>query len=96
MAPATAYRQSSLATALAAGVAVLKRNGTAVDAVQATVEGLEENPLFNAGRGAAFAADGTNEMDAELMDGSTLAAVATVHFTRHPIALARAAAWELG
>ncbi len=93
MTPATAaaYRQS-LAMALAAGVAVLKRNGTALDSVQAAVEVLEDDPLFNAGRGAAFAADGTNEMDAALMDGSTLAAgaVADVHFTRHPIALARA------
>jgi L-asparaginase / beta-aspartyl-peptidase len=93
MSPATAAAyHKSLATALAAGVAVLQRNGTALDAVQAAVEVLEDDPLFNAGRGAAFAANGTNEMDAALMDGSTLAAgaVAAVHFTRHPIALARA------
>jgi beta-aspartyl-peptidase (threonine type) len=93
MDPATAAAYHvSLATALAAGSAVLKRNGTALDAVEAAVEVLEDDPLFNAGRGSAFAADGSNEMDAALMDGSTLAAgsVAAVHFTRHPIALARA------
>jgi beta-aspartyl-peptidase (threonine type) len=90
-ATAAAYH-ASLAKALAAGSDVLKRKGTALDAVEAAVEVLEDDPLFNAGRGAAFAADGSNEMDAALMDGSTLAAgsVADVHFTRHPIALARA------
>src|SRR5580698_9396240 len=90
-ATAAAYR-ASLAKALAAGSDVLKRKGTALDAVEAAVEVLEDDPLFNAGRGSAFADDGTNEMDAALMDGSSLAAgsVADVHFTRHPIALARA------
>jgi beta-aspartyl-peptidase (threonine type) len=82
----------SLAKALAAGTAVLKNKGKALDAVEAAVEVLEDDPLFNAGRGSAFAADGTNEMDAALMDGATLAAgsVAAVSTTRHPIALARA------
>jgi beta-aspartyl-peptidase (threonine type) len=90
-ATATAYHES-LGKALAAGSAVLKRGGKALDAVEAAVEALEDDPLFNAGRGAAFAADGTNEMDAALMDGATLAAgsVASVHTPRHPIALARA------
>ncbi len=90
-ATAVAYHDS-LAKALAAGSAVLKRHGKALDAVEAAVEVLEDDPLFNAGRGAAFAADGSNEMDAALMDGATLAAgsVAAVQFTRHPIALARA------
>jgi beta-aspartyl-peptidase (threonine type) len=88
---ATAYR-ASLTSALAAGSAVLARHGSALDAVEASVQVLEDDPLFNAGRGAAFAADGTNEMDSSLMDGATLAAgsVASVHFTRHPVALARA------
>jgi beta-aspartyl-peptidase (threonine type) len=88
---AAAYHES-LAKALAAGSAVLKRNGKALDAVEAAVEILEDDPLFNAGRGSAFAADGANEMDAALMDGATLAAgsVAAVSTTRHPIALARA------
>jgi len=90
-ATATAYH-ASLERALAAGCAVLARHGSALDAVEASVEVLEDDPLFNAGRGSAFAADGTNEMDASLMDGATLAAgsVASVHFTRHPVALARA------
>jgi beta-aspartyl-peptidase (threonine type) len=88
---AAAYHDS-LAKALAAGTAVLKNNGKALDAVEAAVEVLEDDPLFNAGRGSAFAADGANEMDAALMDGATLAAgsVAAVSATRHPIALARA------
>lgn len=91
-APTAAAYHDALARALAAGSAVLKSNGKALDAVETAVEVLEDDPLFNAGRGSAFAADGTNEMDAALMDGATLSAgsVADVHFTRHPIALARA------
>lgn len=90
-ATASAYHDS-LARALAAGSAVLARHGSALDAVQASVEVLEDDPLFNAGRGSAFAADGTNEMDSAIMNGATLAAgsVASIHFTRHPVALARA------
>jgi beta-aspartyl-peptidase (threonine type) len=89
-ATADAYH-ASLARALAAGSAVLEKHGTAMDAVQAAVEVLEDDPLFNAGRGSAFAADGTNEMDASIMNGidTTGAGVAGVHFTRHPIRLAR-------
>ncbi len=90
-ATAAAYK-ASLSRALAAGTAVLARHGSSLNAVEAAVEVLEDDPLFNAGRGSAFAADGTNEMDASLMNGATLAAgsVASVHTTRHPIALARA------
>jgi len=90
-ATAAAYH-ASLARALAAGTAVLEKHGTALDAVQAAVEVLEDDPLFNAGRGAAFAADGSTEMDASIMNGVDLAGggVASVHSTRHPIALARA------
>jgi beta-aspartyl-peptidase (threonine type) len=90
-ATAAAYR-ASLSRALAAGTAVLQSHGAAMDAVEAAVEVLEDDPLFNAGRGSAFAADGTTEMDASIMDGVDLAGggVAGVHFTRHPIALARA------
>ena len=87
----SAYR-GSLTRALAAGTTILQRGGSAMDAVQASVEVLEDDPLFNAGRGSAFAADGTNEMDASIMNGldRSGAGVAGVHFTRHPIALARA------
>jgi L-asparaginase / beta-aspartyl-peptidase len=90
-ATASAYHDS-LAKALAAGSAVLKGHGKALDAVEAAVKVLEDDPLFNAGRGSAFAADGKNEMDAAIMDGATLAAgsIADVEFTRHPISLARA------
>lgn len=93
MSPGTARAyHDSLARALAAGAAVLQRGGKAIDAVQAAVEVLEDDPLFNAGRGAAFAADGANEMDASIMNGADLAGggVACIHFTRHPIQAARA------
>ena len=91
-APTAAAYHQSLANALAAGAAVLNSHGTAINAVQAAVEVLEDDPLFNAGRGAAFAADGSNELDASLMNGAdrTGAGVAGVHFTRHPIQLAHA------
>ncbi len=90
-ATAAAYHQS-LAQALAAGTSILDHGGSALDAVEAAVQVLEDDPLFNAGRGSAFDAEGRNEMDAAIMDGRTLEAgsVAGVHFTRHPISLARA------
>lgn len=88
---ATAYH-AALERALAAGTTVLKNHGSAMDAVEAAVEVLEDDPLFNAGRGSAFAADGRNEMDASIMNGADRAGagVAGVHYTRHPIQLARA------
>lgn len=86
-----AYR-ASLAKAIRAGAAVLDRGGTSLDAIEASIRILEDDPLFNAGRGAVFAADGKNELDAAIMDGATLraGAVADVTRTRHPISLARA------
>lgn len=80
------YR-AGLLDALAAGQAVLERGGTAVDAVIATVVSLEDCPLFNAGRGAVFTSDAQNELDAGVMDGSTLAAgaVSCVRTIRNPI-----------
>ncbi len=86
-----AYR-ASLKQALEAGAAVLDRGGSSLDAVEAAIRILEDDPLFNAGRGSVFAADGKNEMDAAIMDGATLkaGAVADVTRTRHPISLARA------
>ena len=84
--------RAGMAEGLETGVAVLAAGGSALDAVQAAVEVLEDDPLFNAGRGAAFTADGHNELDAAIMEGSSLAAgsVGGVTRTRHPIALARA------
>src|ERR1035441_1611802 len=59
---AAAYR-ASLAQAIAAGTKVLDSGGSALDAVEATINFLEDDPLFNAGRGAAFSAEGKNELD---------------------------------
>jgi beta-aspartyl-peptidase (threonine type) len=86
-----AYR-TSMSAALEAGAAVLRRGGSSLDAVEATIRLLEDDPLFNAGRGAVFTADGRNELDASIMDGSTrkAGAVAGVTRTRNPISLARA------
>jgi beta-aspartyl-peptidase (threonine type) len=85
-----AYRQG-LGQAVEAGAQVLKAGGSSLDAVEATVRILEDDPLFNAGRGSVFTAEGRVELDAAIMDGRTLAAgaVAGVTRTRHPIALAR-------
>jgi beta-aspartyl-peptidase (threonine type) len=86
-----AYR-ASLLGALDAGSAVLKRGGSSLDAVEAVIRVLEDDPLFNAGRGAVFTAEGRNELDASIMDGQSrrAGAVAGVTRTRHPISLARA------
>ncbi|HET7104728.1 MAG TPA: isoaspartyl peptidase/L-asparaginase [Terracidiphilus sp.] len=93
MSPKTeaAYR-ASLTEAIEAGAKVLDRGGSSLDAIETAIRILEDNPLFNAGRGAVFAANGKNEMDAAIMDGATLraGAVAGVTRTRHPISLARA------
>jgi L-asparaginase / beta-aspartyl-peptidase len=85
------YR-GGLQAALEAGERVLQAGGQALDAVVAAVQSLEDNPLFNAGRGAVFTHEGTHEMDAALMRGDTLeaGAVAGVRGVRNPIALARA------
>jgi beta-aspartyl-peptidase (threonine type) len=86
-----AFRAAML-TALDAGAALLRRGGSSLDAVEAVVQVLEDDPLFNAGRGAVFTADGRNELDASIMDGATrrAGAVAGVTRTRNPISLARA------
>ncbi len=83
---------AALARVLAAGQAVLSRNGTALDAVTVAVEALENEPLFNAGRGAVFTRDGTHEMDAAIMDGRgrMAGAVAGISGVRNPVRLARA------
>ncbi len=80
-----------LLEAVQAGHQVLLQGGSSLDAVEAAVIRLENSPHFNAGRGAVFNADGKNEMDASIMDGSNLqaGAVAGVHNIRNPILLAR-------
>jgi beta-aspartyl-peptidase (threonine type) len=85
------YR-AGLAAALESGFAVLKGGGTSLDAVTRVVMLLEDNPLFNAGRGAVFTLDGHNELDASIMDGTTLmaGAVCGVRHIKNPIELARA------
>ena len=86
-----AYR-AGLRHAIETGGAVLDRGGSAVDAIEAAIKTLEDNPLFNAGKGAVFAADGTNQMDAAMMDGATMkaGAVADVEHTKNPISAAKA------
>jgi beta-aspartyl-peptidase (threonine type) len=86
-----AYR-ASITQAADAAAKVLDSGGSSVDAVEAAIRILEDDPLFNAARGAVFTADGKNELDAAIMDGATLkaGAVAGVTQTRHPISLARA------
>jgi beta-aspartyl-peptidase (threonine type) len=85
------YR-GGLQEAIDAGFAVLQGGGTSMDAVTRAVVLLEDNPLFNAGKGAVFTLDGRNELDASIMDGSTLKAGAVCGVTRirNPVTLARA------
>ena len=85
-----AYRDA-LERALAAGRDLLAAGRPALDAVETVVRQLEDDPLFNAGRGAVFNERGEHELDAAIMDGSTMAcgAVAGVRTIRHPITLAR-------
>ena len=85
-----AYR-AKLEEALSAGHRILKDGGSSLDAVEGAIVILEDSPLFNAGKGAVFTAQGTHELDASIMDGRTLnaGAVAAVRRTRNPIRLAR-------
>ncbi|MES2648417.1 MAG: isoaspartyl peptidase/L-asparaginase [Bacteroidota bacterium] len=87
----TAYKEG-LKAALEKGYAILKNNGSSLDAVTEAVKVLEDNPLFNAGKGAVFTNAGTNEMDAAIMDGRTKAAgsVAGVATIKNPVTAARA------
>jgi L-asparaginase / beta-aspartyl-peptidase len=84
--------RAGLQRALDAAHAILRDAGSSLDAVAAAVRVLEDDPLFNAGRGAVFTSAGTHEMDAGIMDGKTLAAgtVGSVRRIRNPIDLARA------
>ncbi len=85
-----AYHEK-LQEALHAGEAILKSGGSSLDAVEAAVRILEDSPLFNAGRGAVFTSEGTNELDAAIMCGNTLEAGAVAGLTtiRNPISAAR-------
>ncbi len=82
----------ALTDALAAGYDLLEKGSSATEAVEAAVIELENNPLFNAGKGSVFSAEGKHEMDAAIMDGSNLqaGAVAAVTSVRNPISLAKA------
>jgi len=84
--------RDGLGRALDAGKAILDKSGPALDAVEAAVKILEDDPHFNAGRGAVYSYDGRNELDASIMDGATrrAGAVAGVTRTRNPVSLARA------
>ena len=85
-----AYKES-LERALQEGYTILSKEGTALDAVEAVIRMLEDNPLFNAGKGAVFTHDGKIELDAAIMDGKNLAAgaVAGVTTIKNPITAAR-------
>ena len=87
-----AHVRDVIRTAVEKGYGVLKSGGASIDAVCAAIVILEDEPEFNAGKGAVFNHDGKNELDASIMDGATLRAgsVANVHRIRNPILLARA------
>jgi beta-aspartyl-peptidase (threonine type) len=85
-----AYR-NGLQEALEHGYKVLDKGATAVDAVEAAVIALENNPLFNAGKGSVFSAQGAHEMDASIMDGASqdAGAVSLIQGIKNPISLAK-------
>lgn len=85
------YR-AALNEAITAGYTLLQDGGTSLDAVTRAVVLLEDNPLFNAGRGSVFTLEGRNELDASIMEGRTLQAGAVCGLTRirNPVELARA------
>jgi L-asparaginase / beta-aspartyl-peptidase len=84
------YR-AALTEALQTGHKILNGGGSSLDAVEAAIRIMEDSPLFNAGKGAVFTSSGTNELDASVMDGSTLkaGAVAGLKHVKNPISLAR-------
>ena len=84
--------RAAMTLALRDGYAELEAGKSAVDAVAAALVVLEDDPNFNAGKGAVFTHDGRNELDAAIMDGDTLraGAVAGVQRVKNPILLARA------
>ncbi len=87
-----AQYRTALTQAREAGYSVLEKGGTSLDAVIAAIKVLEDSPLFNAGKGAVFNADGFCDLDASVMDGRTQAAgaISGVRRIKNPITLARA------
>ena len=83
--------KDKLEEALFAGYKALQAGKSSLDAVEIAIKILEDSPLFNAGKGAVFTADGKNELDAAIMDGKNLmaGAVAGLHHVKNPISLAR-------
>jgi beta-aspartyl-peptidase (threonine type) len=81
----------SLSEALNIGKKILETGGTSIDAVEQVVRFLEDNPKFNAGKGAVYTSEGTHELDASIMDGSDLSAgaVTLIKKVRNPVSLAR-------
>jgi beta-aspartyl-peptidase (threonine type) len=93
MTPRHAARfRDALKAALAVGWRVLNEGGASIEAVCAAVVAMEDDPLFNAGRGAALNAAGEAELDASIMDGATLeaGAVAAIRHAKNPVLVARA------
>ncbi|MFK5983099.1 MAG: isoaspartyl peptidase/L-asparaginase [Flavobacteriaceae bacterium] len=84
-----AYKEK-LTEAITIGHAILKKGGTSIEAITATINVMEDSPLFNSGKGAVFTHEETNELDASIMDGSNLnaGAVAGVKHIKNPINLA--------
>ncbi|AFL80595.1 asparaginase [Aequorivita sublithincola DSM 14238] len=85
-----AYK-AKLKEAISVGYEILKNGGTSLEAVTHTINVMEDSPLFNSGKGAVFTHEGSNELDASIMDGATLnaGAVAGVKHIKNPIDLAR-------
>ncbi len=84
--------REAMRAALITGHAILRTNGTSIEAVEASIRVLEDSPMFNAGKGSVLTSDGTVEMDASIMEGATkrAGAVASVKRIQNPITAARA------
>src|SRR4051812_12743077 len=85
-----AYK-AAISVALDVGYAILKKNGSSMDAVVASVKAMEDSPFFNAGKGSVFTHDGKNEMDASVMNGKDLrcGAVTCVRHIKNPVLAAQ-------
>ena len=83
--------KAALQNALSEGYKILEQGGNALDAIEIAVKHLEDSPLFNAGKGSVFTAEGSHEMDASIMDGNTknAGAVSLITGIKNPVSLAR-------